>query len=486
LKLFRAGNFFPDELSMKSKRQIDEPSRETAVLQPTLDPAFRPAALANRAFRAGGRASGQPVPVRLALEQADGSVFHHRTEIFTETHPQAATNYFHLERLVKFLLWSRGGFRVLFDGPEPLGRQLQQHFLETASGRFDADLMGNRVYERPFEVVITKDLPRERAATQPLGRHLEGCRIGFDLGGSDRKVAAVKEGVVVFSDETVWDPYHQPDPQYHIDGIMDSLRKAAAHLPRVDAIGGSAAGVYVNNQVKVASLFRGVAPEVFQARVKPMFFEIQKAWGGVPLEVVNDGEVTALAGSMALKRNGVLGVALGTSQAAGFVTRDGNITSWLNELAFVPVDYAPEAPRDEWSGDLGCGVQYFSQQAVGRLLAPAGIDLPKEMPLPDKLKEVQKLMADGDPRARQIYETIGTYLGYAVAHYAEFYDMENVLVLGRVTSGPGGEIILAWARAVLRVEFPELAKRIDFHTPSEQEKRHGQAIAAASLPKIGR
>ena len=458
---------------------------EIPKLQPVLDTAFRPAALVNRAFRAAARATGQAVPVRIALEQADGSVFHHATEIFPETDPQAARNYHHVERLLKFLLWARGGFRVHFDGPPALGEGLRLHFIETPTGRFDADLIGSKVYDHTIEVVLTKDLPRERAATQPLGRHLDGCRIGFDLGGSDRKVAAVVNGEVVFSEETVWNPYPEKDPQYHIDGVMDSLRKAAAHLPKVQAIGGSAAGVYVNNQVKVASLFRGVPPDLFQKRVKGMFLEIQKAWNGVPLEVVNDGEVTALAGSMSLGRNGVLGIALGTSQAAGFVTKDGNITSWLNELAFVPVDYAPDAPRDEWSGDIGCGVQYFSQQAVGRLVAPAGIALPKDMPLPEKLKEVQRLMADGDPRARKIYETIGTYLGYAVAHYAEFYDCDNVLILGRVTSGAGGEIILSWARAVLRVEFPELAERIDFHTPSEKDKRHGQAIAAASLPKIG-
>ena len=408
---------------------------EAPKLPPVLDPNFQPAALANRAFRAAARATGQARTVRFALEQADGSVFLHSTEILPDAHPQASQNYRHIERLLKFFLWSRGGFRVYFDGPRALGEKLQKHFVETPTGKFDADLMGNRVYEKPFEVVITGDLPRERAVTQPLGRHLDGCRIGFDLGGSDRKVAAVINGEVVFSEETGWDPYLQKDPQYHIDGVMDSLKKAAAHLPKVEAIGGSAAGVYVNNQVKVASLFRGVPPDLFQARVKPMFFEIQKAWGGVPLEVVNDGEVTALAGSMSLNRNGVLGVALGTSQAAGFVTKDGNITSWLNELAFAPVDDAPNAPRDEWSGDIGCGVQYFSQQAVGRLLAPAKIDLPPDLPLPAKLKHVQQIMAEGDPRARRIYETVGIYLGYAVAHYAEFYDCGNVLILGRVTSG---------------------------------------------------
>ncbi len=467
-------------------RTPDSPSAPTCRLQPALDPEFRPAVLANRAFRAAARAAGNPLRIRVALEQADGSVFHHETLGFPETDPRAAGNYDHVRRLVKFLLWARGGCRVCLDAPPALAERLKQYYVASEEGRFDADLMGNRVYEKPFEVVWTRDLPRERAATQPLGRHLDGCRIGFDLGGSDRKVAAVIDGEVVFSEETVWDPYHQKDPQYHLDGIMDSLKKAAAHMPKVEAIGGSAAGVYVNNQVKVASLFRGVPPDVFQARVKRLFFDIQKAWGGIPLEVVNDGEVTALAGSMALGRNAVLGIALGTSQAAGYVTPEGNITSWLNELAFAPVDEAANAPRDEWSKDIGCGVQYFSQQAVGRLLGPAGIDAPADLPLPEKLKVVQKLMADGDPRARRIYETIGTYLGYAVAHYAEFYPMENVLVLGRVTSGPGGEIILAWARAVLRVEFPELADRIQFHTPSEKDKRHGQAIAAASLPTIRR
>ena len=154
-----------------------------------------------------------------------------------------------------------------------------------------------------------------------------------------------------------------------------------------------------------------------------------------PLEVVNDGEVTALAGAMSLQDNSVLGVALGSSEAVGYVTPEGRITSRLNELAFAPVDYRDNAPADEWSGDLGCGVQYFSQQAVGRLLKPAGIDLPDSMTLPEKLKEVQKLMADGDERARNIFITIGVYLGYTTALYAEYYDIRNVLTLGRVTSG---------------------------------------------------
>jgi predicted NBD/HSP70 family sugar kinase len=334
-----------------------------------------------------------------------------------------------------------------------------------------------------LEVVHTEDPPPERRAAAALGRHLEGCRIGFDLGGSDRKVAAVVDGKVLFSEETAWDPYFQPDPQYHYDGIMDSLKKAAAHLPRVDAIGGSAAGIYLGNRVKVASLFRGVAPELFNRRVRNLFLDLRRAWNDVPFQVINDGEVTALSGSMSLGLTRILGLSMGTSTAGGYVNAQGNLTSWLNELAFVPVDYNPNAPLDEWSGDYGCGVQYFSQQCVGRLLGLAGIELDAQLPLPEKLKHVQELMSAGDYRARKIYQTIGAYLGYAVAHLADFYDLENVLILGRVTSGPGGALILAGAKEVLRVEFPELAPKITFHIPDEKDKRHGQAIAAASLPE---
>ena len=452
---------------------------------PVLDPLFRPAVLASREFERLVNATPGAIPVRIALEQSDGSVFRFDSRVLPESHPQAAANFLFVERLLKFLLWSRGGWRAYVDGPEGLVARLADHYRETATGRFDSHLVGERMFDHPLEILHARDLPPEHSETRALGRHLEGCRIGFDLGGSDRKVAAVIDGSVVFSDETVWDPYYQPDPQYHFDGIMDSLKKAAAHLPRVDAIGGSAAGVYVNNRVKVGSLFRGVPEDVFNARVKNLFLDVRRAWNDVPFEVVNDGEVTALAGSMSLGDNAILGIALGTSTAAGYVTQDGNITSWLNELAFVPIDYNPAAPVDEWSGDYGVGSQYFSQQCVGRLMPAAGIDSPAGMSLPDRLKQVQALMLDSDARARDIYTTIGTYLGYGVAHFAGFYDLRHVLVLGRVTSGPGGDDIVNRAREVLRVEFPELARHVEFHVPDEHEKRHGQAIAAASLPVVG-
>lgn len=454
-------------------------------IKPVLEPAHRPAALTNRAFRDGLRQHGGGVPVTLVLEQSDGTACHFPLAVYPAGAPEAAGNFTYIERFVKFILWSRGGCTVYFDGPADIGTALQRHFRETATGKFDAEIMGDRIYEKPFSVVLGKatEFPKERQVTAALGRHLQGYRIGFDLGASDRKVAAIVNGECVFSEEIVWNPVVEKDPQYHYDQIMDSLKRAAGHMPRVDAIGGSSAGVYVNNRVKVASLFRGVPRELFNSRVKDLFLEMRRAWNNIPFEVVNDGEVTALAGSMSIHDNAVLGIALGSSQAGGYVTEEGNITPWLNELAFVPVDYNPQAAVDEWSGDYGCGAQYFSQQCVGRLLKPAGIDLPKEMSLPDKLKDVQKLMDKGDDRALRIYQTIGTYLGYAIAHYADFYRIRNVLILGRVTSGPGGTVIIEGAKAVLQQEFPEHAKAIAFNVPDERDKRHGQAIAAASLPQ---
>ncbi len=456
----------------------------TPKITPTLDPTFRPAVLANRAFQAAARQCPDAAEVHLGLEQADGSLVRCSTTVFPEGHAEAATNFGHVERLVKFLLWARGGFRVHYSGPIQLGEALNRHFKESATGKFDAQIMGERIYEHPFEVKQAGAIPEARSATTPLGRHLDGCRIGFDLGGSDRKIAAVIDGKCVYSEEIVWNPIPQTDPQWHFDQVMESLRLAASHLPRVDAIGGSSAGVIVNSRVKVASLFRGVPIDLFNSRVKDLFLEMKRAWGNIPFEVANDGEVTALAGSMSMGQNGVLGIAMGTSLAGGYVNPEGNITSWLNELAFAPIDARPDAPVDEWSGDRGCGVQYFSQQAVGRLLPAAGIELPTELSLPEKLKAVQELMAADDPRALSIYKTIGTYLGYGLAHYSDFYDFQHLLILGRVTSGSGGDILLAGARAVLDAEFPELAEKIRFHTPNETDKRHGQAVAAASLPAI--
>ncbi len=455
-------------------------------LLPPLERNFRPAALWNRAYRALVSQDATARPFAIVLSSPDGGVSRHDSRVLGPGHAAAALNAIYAERLLKFLLWQKGGSQVRIAGADELAAWLAQIYAPTGRRAFDHGFMGGNIHREIFSVRAASlaSLPEGKMTSLTLGRHLAGCRIGFDLGGSDRKAAAVIDGRVVFSEEIAWDPYFQKDPAYHLEGVHDSLVRAAQHLPRVDAIGGSAAGVYVNNEVRAGSLFRGIAPDLFERHVRRMFFTLRERWGGVPFEVANDGEVTALAGSMSLGDGAVLGIAMGTSLAAGYVTPGGGITPWLNELAFVPVDYHEAAPSDEWSGDHGCGVQYFSQQAVGRLARVAGFDFPAALPLPEQLLAVQAALAAGDVRARAIYDSIGIAFGYAIAHLADFYELRHVLVLGRVSSGAGGDLMLARAREVLRAEFPELAEKIQLHTPDEQDKRHGQAIAAASLPAL--
>ena len=452
---------------------------------PCLDPDFRPAVLANRKFRAEAEKSGQSVPLVIAVEADNGMISSYRTVVFSKADKRFESNFSYVERLVKFLLWQRGGWRVVIGGPAEIGKHIQSLYAPKGARAFDADLMAE-VYSKTFTVEISSVnmMPADRQNPKPLGRHLEGCRIGFDLGASDRKVAAVKDGKSVFSEEVIWDPKGHSDPKYHFDEIMAALKKAAGYLPRVDAIGGSAAGIYVNNSVRIASLFRGVPKDLFEKKIRGLFHDLKKAWKNIPFEVINDGEVTALAGSMSLNVNSILGIAMGSSLAAGYVDREGNVVGWLDELAFAPVDNNPKAPVDEWSGDYGCGAMYFSQVAVNRLAAKAGIELDEKRTLAERLKDVQKLANEGDERALKIFDTIGVYFGYTVAHYADFYDLENMLVLGRVTSGKGGDIIIKRAEDVLKSEFPEVAGKVKLAVPDEASRRVGQAIAAASLPRV--
>ena len=132
-------------------------------------------------------------------------------------------------------------------------------------------------------------------------------------------------------------------------------------MPRVDAVGVSSAGIYIDNRTMNASLFLKVPKEQFDAKVKDIYIRaITDTFGDVPYSVVNDGDVTALAGAMSLKENNVLGIAMGTSEAAGYRGRRGaaspvGSTSWPSFRS----TQIPPRWRDEWSGDIGCGVKYF-------------------------------------------------------------------------------------------------------------------------------
>lgn len=455
------------------------------MIKAILDPDFMPMEKVISDYRKAVEKSGG-VPLTVALERNKGYVSRYAFSVYPDGTGHDEENFNAAERIIKTLLWIYGGYKITVAGSRKIYEGISKAYRKGGLREFDAGFMA-RVYERKFEVAYIEnaaDAPKEKQSASSVGRHLDGCRIGFDAGGSDRKVSAVIDGESVYSEEVVWFPKLQSDPEYHYRSILEAMKTAASHMPRVDAIGVSSAGVYIDNKIMIASLFLKVSDEDFENRVKTMYLDVAKEIGeNIPVEVANDGDVTALAGAMDLNGTNVLGVAMGTSEAAGYVDGHGNITGWLNELAFVPVDFNREAMVDEWSGDYGCGVKYFSQDSVIKLAPAAGVELDERLSPAEKLKKVQELMANGDERAARIYETIGVYFGYAIAYYSMFYDIKHVIIMGRVTSGDGGSIVLSRAAEVLKEEYPELYRKIKLHIPDEKSRRVGQSAAAASLPQ---
>ena len=445
---------------------------------PKLDPGYIPLYKFNQAFL-----KGAAMPLGIAVERACGEMAVCETFIHGTPEMREADHYY-VNRLVKTLLWMKGGFRIYVRGSEDIRDYLQEAYSANGCQAFDWDYMAN-VFEHPFEVVLCDQLPEAKDSPQAIGRHLDGCRIGFDAGGSDRKVSAVVNGESVFDEEVVWFPKTNSDPDYHYDGIVAALKAAAEHMPRVDAVGVSSAGVYINNRTMNASLFLQVPKDLFDAKVKDIYIRaITDTFGDVPYSVANDGDVSALAGAMSLEEDNVLGIAMGTSEAVGYVDPQGRITGWLNELAFVPVDAQEDAMQDEWSGDIGCGVKYFSQDGVIKMAPRAGIALDESLSPAEKLKVVQKLMAEDDPRAADVYSSIGVYLAHALAFYFDLYHFKHVLLLGRVMSGKGGDLILSTCKSVMAGEYPEIAAQINPTLPDEKFRRVGQSAAAASLPEL--
>lgn len=446
---------------------------------PVLDTGFIPMAAFCRDFEASAQ-NGKEIAV--AVERNQGQIAVRRFRIHG-TPDMAAADAVYVDRTVKMLLWAYGGFKVMICGDDAIAQTVIDAYQKGGAREFDSGFM-SRVYERPFEVVSLPlcETPAPYSLSQSAGRNLDGCRIGFDAGGSDRKVSAVVDGVSVYSEEVVWFPKTTADPDYHFNGIVEAFRTAASKMSRVDAIGVSSAGVYVDNRAMVASLFLKVPEELYDSKVKNIYLRAAEEFH-VPIQVANDGDVTALAGAMSLNKNNILGIAMGTSEAAGYVDGDGNITGWLNELAFAPVDLQEDAMVDEWSGDKGCGVKYFSQDSVIKLAPRAGITLDESLSPAEKLKAVQLELDQGNDKVRDIYRTIGVYLGHTLAYYAMYYEIGDVLLLGRVMSGEGGDLILAEATRVLAEEYPACAG-MELHLPDEKIRRVGQSVAAASLPKL--
>ena len=425
--------------------------------------------------------------VSVAWERENGKVYRYDLPV-PKRMDEEATKYvsYIVDRIAKFIVWSAGGWKLYLSGPDKVVRPVAKAYTKKGARHFDYDFFSD-LYRRPVEVVVVKpeQMPEMNEKRTVVKTVADGCRIGFDLGASDFKISALKEGEVVFSEEFPWDPRNNPDPEYHYGKLTEGLKAAAAALPRVDAIGGSTAGTLVGKTMGVASLFRAIKeknPEKYPI-AQEMFLRIEKDWG-VPFEIYNDGDVTALAGMITMGKKGILGVAMGSSEAVGYIDPKGALTGRITELAFAPVDFNPDAPRDEWSGDAGVGAMAFSQQAVNWLAIKYGFEFPQDMILPERLKVVQAAMEKGDEKALKVYIQIGRFLAHTIPWYREFYDYENMMILGRVTSGLGGSIILETAKAMLKDCYPDYAEEIDIFMPDEKARRLGQSVAAAQIPSI--
>lgn len=447
---------------------------------PALDPGFIPFGVWMKAYLKDAKQ-----PVAIAVERDRGQISVRRTFIHGTPEMREA-DYRYMERMVKFTLWSIGGFRVYICGCPEIARKMQQAYRPEGERAFDFDFF-RKLYERDPEFIELplEECPAPNEAPRPLGGHMDGCRIGFDAGGSDRKVSAVIDGECVYSEEVVWFPKLNPDPTYQYNEILTAFRTAASKMPRVDAIGVSTAGTLIGNAPMISSIFYQVPRDRWD-EVKTCYDRAAAEIGDVPIVVANDGDVSALAGAMGLNTGNIMGLAMGTSEAVGYVDADKNVKGWITELAFAPVDLNEDAMQDEWSTDFGVGCKYFSQDAVIKLAAKAGISLDPSLSPAEKLKVVQKLMAEDDARAADIYHDIGVYLAHSVVLYSVFYDIEHLMLMGRVMSGKGGDIILETCRRVLQEEHPQLAARCQVMLPDEKTRRVGQAVAAASLPELRR
>jgi predicted NBD/HSP70 family sugar kinase len=449
--------------------------------KPILDQDFIPLYKFNEAFL-----KGATKPIKITLRRNGNQVFVFDTFVREGEEYQEANRYY-TERTIKSILWCVGGFELTISGDKNLAEHMKSIYCPTGIREFDCKIM-SLVYEREFSVsyIEFEKAPKAFEHSKSIGKNLDGCRIGFDAGGSDRKVSAVINGESVFSEEVVWSPKVQKDPSYHYEEIVSAFRKAASKMPKVDGIGVSSAGIYMDNHTRVASLFMEVDQGDFDKYVKDIYIRAGREIGDIPIEVCNDGDVTALAGAMSLEDVKILGIAMGTSEAGGYVDEDGNIKGWLNELAFIPCDGSRDASLDEWSKDIGCGVKYFSQDAVIKLAPKLGIKFDEKLSPGEKLKLIQEMKGESGylNGVEKIYQTIGAYLGHTLAYYSTFYDMKHVLLMGRVTSGEGGEIIVDVAKKVLADEYPKFAEKINLQLPDEKSRRVGQSVAAASLPNV--
>ncbi len=139
---------------------------------PPLDPQFRPAALANRAFRQEVEASGAGVPLVIGLERSDGACRATRPwPSPTDTRAPRPT-WPTPSGIVKFLLWARGGWKVYAGGPTGVGEHLARVYSPGGAARVRLPLHGRAglpapVHRRACAAGEVPPAARERAGPGP-------------------------------------------------------------------------------------------------------------------------------------------------------------------------------------------------------------------------------------------------------------------------------------------------------------------------------
>jgi len=469
-----------------------------------LDPNFSPLILGKRQYLEATKACTDKL--EWALVRSDG-VGRYALPVFPDDSEDAPASVYLAGVLIQEMIWCRSGHTLLLHGPPKICAEVAASFETGGQYEFEATSMPNvcGTPETAFVVRVVgsiEELPEGLDSPQPCGKEADGCRLAFDLGKSDIKTVAVKDGEVLDSKETEWDVTN-PDPQYHFDAILKEMKNTSKCLPRIDAIGGSATGtISGDNGATWCDIFPNVPADVYKEKVVDIFRRLAVEMGGpdCPLKVINDGEVTALAAVQKIRQGNVMGISMGSSEGGGYANADGNLLGWINELCYLRLDLNPDAPTDPWTKGAHTGIShmYLGQRAPTRLAVKTGIELPEnyQYPHPDMctirhethaqcLKLVQAGLKDPatEEAVKQLYETVGVYLGYALAQYCEFYQIDHVMILGRVSKGAGGDLMLATAKKVLETEFPEYAG-IQFHTADDHFKAVGQCIAAAALPTL--
>lgn len=364
---------------------------------------------------------------------------------------------FYIERIIKSMLWIYGGYKLYLKGDSRIIQYIKKLYSKDGSRAFDANFMEN-VYLRPFEIIEGEIAPRS-SPTAISSNPNSGKRVGLDLGGTSIKYSALSDGEVIFSGSLDWSPVTQTSSDYHSRMIRRAYDECSSHLDYVDSLGISTAGIVADNKLRVSSLFRNTTDKDYSG-----YYALNDNY-----VIINDGDAAVLGSMTDQIRSCTLGIAIGTSEAGGYVDEKGNVTGFLNELAFVPIDFGEDGFIDSWSGDTGCGVSFLSQEGVLNLCEQYGIKFPDDMALPKRCLYVEELWASGDEKAVHVFDTIGTQLGYAIKWYEKFYKINEAVIFGGVMSGAAGDRAIEKAAEI----FPNIKKG--------KNSRYAQSIAAAKL-----